>query len=46
MCDEWPSIYYRQDFDQVGYDGVLEVGGREGVKFERGGGAAWLNVGL
>jgi Xaa-Pro dipeptidase len=24
MCDEWPSIYYRQDFDRVGYDGVLE----------------------
>ncbi len=24
MCDEWPSIYYRQDFDRIGYDGVLE----------------------
>ena len=24
MCDEWPSIYHRQDFDQLGYDGVLE----------------------
>ena len=24
LCDEFPSIYYRQDFDKYGFDGVLE----------------------
>ena len=24
LCDEYPSIYYRQDIDKYGFDGVLE----------------------
>jgi len=24
LCDEYPSIYYRQDADKYGFDGVLE----------------------
>jgi Xaa-Pro dipeptidase len=24
MCDEWPGIYYPQDYDAGGYDGTLE----------------------
>ncbi len=24
MCDEYPKVYYPQDFDQRGYDGVIE----------------------
>ena len=24
LCDEYPSIYYRQDVDKYGFDGVLE----------------------
>ena len=26
LCDEYPSIYYPDDFEAVGYDGVLEPG--------------------
>ena len=26
LCDEAPAIYYREDYDEVGYDGVLEAG--------------------
>ncbi len=26
MSDEWPKIYYRQDWDSSGYDGTLEAG--------------------
>ena len=26
MCDEWPKIVYRMDWDRDGYDGVLEAG--------------------
>ena len=26
LCDEAPAIYYREDYDDVGYDGVLEEG--------------------
>jgi Xaa-Pro aminopeptidase len=25
MCDEYPSIYHRQDYDRVGYEGTLEA---------------------
>ena len=24
MCDEYPKIYYRQDWERTGYDGVIE----------------------
>jgi Xaa-Pro aminopeptidase len=24
FCDEWPGLYYPEDFETVGYDGVLE----------------------
>ena len=24
MCDEYPKVYYRQDFPRRGYDGVIE----------------------
>ena len=24
LCDEYPAIYYRQDVDQYGFEGVLE----------------------
>jgi len=26
ICDEWPSIKYREDWEERGYDGVLEPG--------------------
>ncbi len=26
LCDEWPSIKYREDWEERGYDGVLEPG--------------------
>ncbi|MFA9419800.1 MAG: dimethylsulfonioproprionate lyase DddP [Gammaproteobacteria bacterium] len=26
LCDEWPAIKYRNDWEERGYDGVLEVG--------------------
>lgn len=26
MCDEWPAIFYPQDYPAYGYDGVLEPG--------------------
>ena len=26
LCDEAPAIYYPQDYDAVGYDGVFEEG--------------------
>ncbi|MCH8105945.1 MAG: aminopeptidase P family protein [Proteobacteria bacterium] len=26
LCDEWPSIKYREDWEEHGYDGVLEPG--------------------
>lgn len=26
LCDEYPSIRYREDFDHCGYDGVIEPG--------------------
>ena len=26
MCDEWPTIYYPQDYEKFGYDGVIEEG--------------------
>ena len=26
MCDEYPGIYYRQDYEAHGYDGVIEEG--------------------
>lgn len=26
MCDEWPKIVYRMDWERDGYDGVLEAG--------------------
>ena len=26
MTDEYPKIYYRDDWDQFGYDGVIEEG--------------------
>ena len=26
LCDEWPSIKYREDWEERGYDGVLELG--------------------
>jgi Xaa-Pro aminopeptidase len=26
LCDEWPSIKYREDWQERGYDGVLEPG--------------------
>lgn len=24
LCDEYPSIYYRQDWDRIGYEGIIE----------------------
>jgi Xaa-Pro aminopeptidase len=26
LCDEYPALRYPEDFDAVGYDGVLEPG--------------------
>jgi Xaa-Pro aminopeptidase len=26
LCDEYPFVPYREDFDAVGYDGVVEPG--------------------
>ena len=26
LCDEAPAIYYREDYDEVGYDGVFQEG--------------------
>ena len=26
LCDEAPAIYYREDYPEVGYDGVFEAG--------------------
>ena len=26
MCDEWPAIFYPQDYPAYGYDGALEPG--------------------
>ena len=26
LCDEYPSVVYLQDYDSVGYDGVIEAG--------------------
>lgn len=26
LCDEYPAIYYLEDFDRVGYEGIFEAG--------------------